>query len=480
MNVTTNPPPAVRFQPGESVGDYVILAPLGRGGMGRLFRVKHMVTGQTEVLKVMAEGLKQTPEMKQRFLREVQVQASLNHPNIAAVHNAFWHDSDLVLIIELIDGESLDQLIREARVPLNTAIDYACQVLSALHYAHENGIVHRDVTPANVLVSPNGTLKLTDFGLARQRKDIRLTSAGTPIGSLHYTSPEQIRGLEVPDARSDIYSVGVVLYEMLTGRKPFEAPDSFSLMRMHVEDPPAPPTAFAPETPAELEAIVLRALDKNPEARFPTAREFRSSLLEFWAKLQATPKQAAPVVEAKPQGFLRHKRALVGGVIFGLLLAVGFFLVRQPQHRAAPAPAPPPVAKVEPPPPPPPPKVEAIVPPPALTPEVLPPIRPVSSPRRSGRSRSVETAKAAPVVHGAKTTEPVTLPPPPTAPVVRLPQPDFVPPAEPPTELAPPSASGGQEISPAGDKPEKGKFWKSIGRALRFRKIPKEPAKAQP
>ena len=181
----------MNFQIGDTIGAYKIIGVVGTGGMGQVFKVEHTVTRRVEAKKVLVQGRTNGAEQARRFLREIQVQASLNHPNIASVHNAFWMDDDLVMIMELVEGESLQQLLERRRISPATGIDYACQALSALSYAHAHGITHRDIKPANMMVTPEGTVKLMDFGLAKAPADARLTQSGAVMGTLHYMSPSQ-------------------------------------------------------------------------------------------------------------------------------------------------------------------------------------------------------------------------------------------------------------------------------------------------
>src|SRR5713226_1985281 len=266
------------FGIGDTVGTYKIVAAIGAGGMGEVFRVEHVVTNRVEAMKILAAATSNSPEQDQRFLREIQLQASLSHPNIAAVHNAFWDNGHLVMIMELIQGASLRTLLDGGKIPLTTAIDYACQALAALDYAHTRGVVHRDISPANMIITEDGTLKLTDFGLAKSLKDIRLTQTGALVGSLYYTSPEQVRGDSNVDARSDIYSLGAVLYEMATGNKLFASANPFTLMLAHVEQPPPRPSEADPALPEVVDGTVLKALAKDPEKRFQSAEVFRCAL----------------------------------------------------------------------------------------------------------------------------------------------------------------------------------------------------------
>jgi len=259
---------------GDTVGDYRILAELGHGGMGRVFKAEHAVTRRVEAIKVLSDGRPDTHQHAARSLREIQLQASLDHPNIAAVHNAFWVGEDLVLVMELIQGRSLRRVLEDGRVSLKTVLDYAGQALSALSYAHEHGVIHRDISPGNVMIGPTGVVKLTDFGLAKGPIDGRLSQSGAPLGTLWYMSPEQVHGT-VSDARSDIYSLGAVLYELATRKKPFDVESAFAIMSDQVLKEPTPPIELDPSVPPALNAALLRALEKDPDRRFQTAEEFR-------------------------------------------------------------------------------------------------------------------------------------------------------------------------------------------------------------
>lgn len=265
-----------QFQIGQSAGDYRIVEILGSGGAGQVFKVEHRITRRVEAMKVLLSG--RMEEQAERFLREIQVQASLQHPHIASVLNAFWVDDDLVMIMELVEGESLEKRLERGRLPLETALDYARQALAALRYAHSRRVAHRDIKPANIIVTPGGAIKLTDFGLAKSAADPRLTQTGAVLGTAHYMSPEQVKSAAVVDARSDIYSLGAVLYEMATGRRPFQAESPFDLMLAQVQTLPRPPVEIDASVPAALSRAILKALAKGPEERFQSAEEFLAAL----------------------------------------------------------------------------------------------------------------------------------------------------------------------------------------------------------
>jgi serine/threonine protein kinase len=262
------------FQVGQSLGDYAILQELGKGGYGTVYKVEHTITGRREAMKILAASDASSPERSERFLREIRLQASLSHPNIAVVHTAFWVNDDLALVCELLEGESLKQRLERQALSHKEAMEIMAQVLEALSYAHARGIIHRDISPANIFLTAGGTVKIIDFGLAKAATDLRLTREGSPVGAAHYMSPEQIRGAQDIDARTDIYSCGVVLYELLAGKRPFEGDNAFDIMKAHTEQPPPQPALDNPQ----LSEVLLRALAKKPEARFQSADAFLQTI----------------------------------------------------------------------------------------------------------------------------------------------------------------------------------------------------------
>jgi serine/threonine protein kinase len=274
------------FGPGDRIGDYEVLSPLGAGGMGSVYKVRHVISQRIEALKVILPGASATPEMAERFLREIRLQASLEHPHIASLHNAFRIHDELVMVMEFVEGVSLREKLRSLGITLGQALEYASQVLAALAYAHAHGVIHRDIKPSNVMIASHGVVKLLDFGLAMssasegRNADLTLTQPGMLLGSPYYISPEQARG-ERADARSDVYSTGAMLYEMVAGRPPFEAGGAggaYAVIAAHLHEAPRSPTEFNPHVPAELARIILKALAKNPAERFFTAEEFLAAL----------------------------------------------------------------------------------------------------------------------------------------------------------------------------------------------------------
>lgn len=266
------------IQPGQIVGDYLVLEPLGAGGTGRVFKVEHLVTKRLEAMKLLLAGEAATSEQVQRFEREIRLQATLRHPNIAPVFNAFFHEGCLFMVMELLDGASLESLISGGMLPPNRVLRIIRQVLSALDHAHCRGVLHRDISTANIMIGVNDEVKLTDFGLAIHREEVRLTVSGTPVGSYYYMSPEQVRGKEALDSRTDLYSCGAVLYELATGQKPFAHADAFSLMEAHTQQDPRRPRDLQPAIPVVLEDAIRRAMAKDRSQRFSSAAEFLAAL----------------------------------------------------------------------------------------------------------------------------------------------------------------------------------------------------------
>jgi len=250
---------------GSRLGDYEILAALGAGAAGEVFKVRHVLTGRIEAIKVLHPGRADSPEETERFLREIQLQASLQHLNIAAVYNAYRAAGRLVMVMEFVDGRSLRQILDAAPVSLDFALDVAGQALAALEHAHAHSMIHRDIKPENILVRTDGVVKLTDFGLAKSPEAANLTHTAAPLGSLWYISPEQVRAVKTIDARTDLYSMGAVLYELVTGRPPFEADSAYELMKAHVETVPRPPMERNRQVPPLLnDAILTGVLLRRP------------------------------------------------------------------------------------------------------------------------------------------------------------------------------------------------------------------------
>ena len=265
---------------GETIGDYQVLSTLGSGGIGEVYKVRHVISQRVEALKLLRPD-RNGSELSERFLREIRVLASLSHPHIAQLHTAFQAGERVAMVMEFVDGEDLQWKMRSPwqRRP-QEGIDYGRQVLSALEYAHAHGVIHRDIKPSNIVITPAGQAKLLDFGLAFSKADVSSTRPGHVLGTLHYMSPEQVRGERV-DSRSDIYSTGAMLYEILTGRTPFEGND-YEIMRGHVSLEARHPAELNSSLPAPLCNTILKALAKDPAARYQTAAGFLADLGGVW------------------------------------------------------------------------------------------------------------------------------------------------------------------------------------------------------
>ncbi len=266
------------FVAGDRVDDrYTIQDRLGSGGDAEVFLAEDQELGRRVALKLLNERHAADEQFVERFRREAQSAAGLNHPNIVSIFDRGYAEGTYYIAMEYLDGRTLKELlVRNGPTPIPIAIDYARQILGALAFAHRNGIVHRDIKPHNIVVGGDGRLKVTDFGIARIGAS-DMTAAGLIVGTPHYLSPEQARGVPV-DQRSDIYSLGIVLYEMLSGDVPFSGDDPFDIARKHVSQAPEPPSKLRPEVPHDLDAIVMRALAKEPEGRYASAEEMDADL----------------------------------------------------------------------------------------------------------------------------------------------------------------------------------------------------------
>jgi serine/threonine protein kinase len=261
----------------KRIGDYEILSELGAGGMGKVYKVRNVISDRIEAMKILLPDLAGRQELAARFQREIKVLAALDHPNIAALRTALTLDNQLVMVMEYVEGTTLTERMQQGPIPVVDAVNYIGQVLDALGYAHQQHVIHRDIKPANMMLTPQGIVKLMDFGIARSASESTLTSTGTTLGSLGYMSPEQVKG-ETTDARSDLYSVGISLYEMVTGRRPFRESSDYSIMAAQVNQPPTPPIEIKPGLPPELNEIILLAIAKSPSGRFQSAGAFKNAL----------------------------------------------------------------------------------------------------------------------------------------------------------------------------------------------------------
>jgi serine/threonine protein kinase len=259
---------------GNVIGNYKITEKIGEGGMGAVYKGVDLMLEREVAIKVLKPELANQPQVVERFRSEAVTLAKLNHPNIATLFNFVRQADSFFMVLEFVKGTPLDNIIENhGSIACEHAIPLFCQMLEGIEHAHGFGIIHRDIKPANMMLTDKGVLKVLDFGIARALGSARMTRAGHLIGTIEYMAPEQVRGFET-DARSDIYSLGMVLYEMLTGRVPFQSDSEFELMKAQVEQLPTPPRQFSPHIPEQVEWAILCATEKDPDKRFQTAAAF--------------------------------------------------------------------------------------------------------------------------------------------------------------------------------------------------------------
>ena len=304
------------FEVGQRVADYEIVSLLGVGGMSRVYGVRNVISHRAEAMKVLLADLNAEPDLAARFAGEIRTLAALDHPNIAQLHTALQVGNELVMMMEFVDGFTLQQLARKAPLPLEEVVDYMHQVLAALSFAHNRGVVHRDVKPANIMVTPKGIAKLTDFGVAKSKVQDELTRPGTTVGSLYYMSPEQALGGCTIDGRCDIYSLGITMYEMLAGRRPFEDESAYVILHSQLTVVPRPPIEVNPLLSKPMSDLILKALEKDPAKRFQSAAAFSDALHQATGIAASTPIESdavfTPAIAAIPVSHARIVRDAVG------------------------------------------------------------------------------------------------------------------------------------------------------------------------
>jgi eukaryotic-like serine/threonine-protein kinase len=299
----------VGFEVGQRVADYEIVSLLGVGGMSRVYGVRNVISHRNEAMKVLLADLSAEPDLAARFAGEIRTLAALDHPNIAQLHTALQVGNELVMMMEFVDGFTLQQLSKRAPLPLEVVVDYLHQVLAALSFAHNRGVVHRDIKPANIMVTPHGIAKLTDFGIAKSKIENELTIPGTTVGSLYYMSPEQARGGCTIDGRSDLYSLGITMYELLAGRRPFEDESYYAILHSQLTVVPRPPIDVNPLLSKSISDLILKALAKDPARRFQNAAAFSDALRQVTGIAPSTPIESgveAPATAAIPSGCVRN------------------------------------------------------------------------------------------------------------------------------------------------------------------------------
>jgi len=319
---------------GQTIAQYRITQELGRGGMGVVYRAEDMKLKREVALKFLPPGTKGVDEERARFIQEAQAAAALNHPNICTIYGIEEVEGREFIEMELIDGATLRQKLPLRNV--NEAIEYGVQIAEALQEAHKKGIVHRDVKAENIMVNSRNQIKVMDFGLAKLKGTVRLTKTSSTVGTLGYMSPEQIGGQEV-DARSDLFSFGVLIFEMLTGRLPFRGEHEAATVYSIMNEEPEPLTKYLPDAPPELVVLLSKALDKNPAERYQSSAEMLVDL----KRLRRTTSQDSKrydtrrietAAEAPVQAKLSNQRRLIFPILAGAAVAIVVLLFLTKGH----------------------------------------------------------------------------------------------------------------------------------------------------
>ena len=265
---------------GEKIHSYHINAHLGQGGMGNVFRATDIMLGREVALKMLHPQLTMQTQFLERFKKEARVLAQLLHPNIAVIYNFIEQGGNHFMVMEYVEGANLDDLLKKHKtLPPEFIVPVFIQALEGLQHAHKKNVFHRDIKPSNIMLTPDGTVKLMDFGIAKVAGEQKMTQVNKIVGTVEFMAPELIQGKDA-SALSDIYSMGVTLYELISGKLPFESDTDFNLMQAILKKKPSPPDKLNASVPKALADIVMKALDKNPENRFVDARAFQQALIK--------------------------------------------------------------------------------------------------------------------------------------------------------------------------------------------------------
>ncbi|MEN6390634.1 MAG: PASTA domain-containing protein [Syntrophomonas sp.] len=268
-------------------GRYEIIELVSEGGMAMVYKARCRILDRIVAVKILKDEYSSDLNFVQKFKTEGLAAAQLSHPNIVNIYDVGQEEDIYYIVMEFIEGETLKEyILREAPLPVNQAITIATMICDGLQHAHEKGIIHRDIKPHNIIITETGIVKVADFGIAKAISKKTITYGGNIVGSVHYIAPEQARG-EPVTRTTDIYSLGCVIYEMLTGKMPFDAESPITVALKHIHDDPVPPRSFNSEIPKALEAVILRAMAKNPVQRFASAQDLRNALLPYCRSVAA-------------------------------------------------------------------------------------------------------------------------------------------------------------------------------------------------
>src|SRR5512143_3651232 len=284
---------------GKRLGNYDIIRLIGKGGMAGVYEAHQPSMNRNVAIKLMAQSISEDPSFVQRFKNEAQLIARLEHAHILPVYDFGQEGGDLYIVMRYLDAGTLEDRITAGGMDVKEAVDIFTQLASAMDYAHSKGVIHRDLKPSNVLIDNQGNAFLSDFGIAKSLEGgtQNLTGTGGVVGTPTYMSPEQGLGGDI-DGRSDIYALGVILFEMLTGKVPFTGDNPMQVMLKHINDMPPYPSSVKPEIPPAIESVVMRALAKEPENRFPTARAMSKALQDAYEQgkqVQVEPFSTIPI-----------------------------------------------------------------------------------------------------------------------------------------------------------------------------------------
>lgn len=310
---------------------YEIVELIGSGGMANVYKALCHRLNRYDAVKIMRDETAANTELRRRFRAESQAVAMLSHPNIVSVYDVSHSDDVEYIVMELIDGITLKQYLqKKGALDPSEVLEFTIQIAKALEHAHGKGIIHRDIKPQNIMLLKNGMIKVADFGIASLENDV-VESNGETVGSVHYIAPEQARG-KAPDARSDIYSLGIVMYEMLTGRLPYVGDSDIEVAVKHMNTDPVPPGDIVPEVPAELEKICLKAMNSDIDERYQTAEELLSNLEQYKAQTLAAhvledSETAHDEAEVSARKLKANRRSRKIALSFGILAVLLFVII---------------------------------------------------------------------------------------------------------------------------------------------------------